>query len=260
MNQPSASHSPSPSLELAQTLDRIRIVLSHTSHPGNIGAAARAMKTMGLSRLTLVNPKCFPHDEAIARSAGADDILLDATLYQTLDDALAGCVFAVAVSARHRSLGPKPLQAREAAPDILNLALGGDVALVFGNETSGLSNEEVQRCQRTVFIPANPDYTSLNLGAAVQLLCYEMRMAAFAGRPPVVTKAVPFASPLATNDDIERLYAHLERVMVTTGFLDPDHPKRLMPKLRRLFGRSELERDEISILRGILDAVEKRIG
>ena len=260
MNQPSASHSPSPSLELAQTLDRIRIVLSHTSHPGNIGAAARAMKTMGVSRLTLVNPKCFPHDEAIARSAGADDILLDATLYQTLDDALAGCVFAVAVSARHRSLGPKPLQAREAAPDILNLALGGDVALVFGNETSGLSNEEVQRCQRTVFIPANPDYTSLNLGAAVQLLCYEMRMAAFAGRPPVVTKAVPFASPLATNDDIERLYAHLERVMVTTGFLDPDHPKRLMPKLRRLFGRSELERDEISILRGILDAVEKRIG
>ena len=164
------------------------------------------------------------------------------------------------MSARHRSLGPKPLQAREAAPDILNLALGGDVALVFGNETSGLSNEEVQRCQRTVFIPANPDYTSLNLGAAVQLLCYEMRMAAFAGRPPVVTKAVPFASPLATNDDIERLYAHLERVMVTTGFLDPDHPKRLMPKLRRLFGRSELERDEISILRGILDAVEKKIG
>lgn len=260
MNQPSASHSPSPSLALAQALDRICIVLSHTSHPGNIGAAARAMKTMGLSRLTLVNPKCFPHDEAIARSAGADDILLDATLCQTLDDALAGCVFAVAVSARHRSLGPKPLQAREAAPDILNLALGGDVALVFGNETSGLSNEEVQRCQRTVFIPANPDYTSLNLGAAVQLLCYEMRMAAFAGRPPVVTKAVPFASPLATNDDIERLYAHLERVMVTTGFLDPDHPKRLMPKLRRLFGRSELERDEISILRGILDAVEKKIG
>lgn len=260
MNQPSASHSPSRSLELEQALGRIRVVLSHTSHPGNIGAAARAMKTMGVSRLTLVNPKCFPHEEAIARSAGADDILHGASMCQTLDEALAGCVFAVAVSARHRNLGPKPSQARDAAPDILNLALGGDVALVFGNETSGLSNDEVQRCQRTVFIPASPEYTSLNLGSAVQLVCYEMRMAAFSGQPPVVTNAVPFASPLATNDDIERFYSHLERVMVTTGFLDPDHPKRLLPKLRRLFGRAELERDEISILRGILDAVEKKIG
>lgn len=260
MNQPSASHSPSPSLELGRPLDRIRVVLSHTSHPGNIGAAARAMKTMGVSRLALVNPKCFPHEEAIARSAGAEDILLAAKVCPTLDEALAGCVFAVAVSARHRNLGPKPSQARDAAPDLVNLARGGDVALVFGNETSGLSNDEVQRCQRTVFIPANPEYSSLNLGSAVQLLCYEMRMAAFAGQPPVVTKAVPFASPLATNDDIERFYSHLERVMVTTEFLDPDHPRRLLPKLRRLFGRAELERDEISILRGILDAVEKKIA
>ena len=217
------------------------------------------MKTMGISRLTLVNPKCFPHDEAIARSAGAEDVLAGASVCETLDEALTGCVFAVAISARHRNLGPKPSQAREAAPAILNLALGGDVALVFGNETSGLSNDEVQRCQRTVFIPSNPEYASLNLGAAVQLLCYEMRMAAFAGQPPVVTKAVPFASPLATNDDIERFYAHLERVMVTTEFLDPELPKRLLPKLRRLFGRAELERDEINILRGILDAVEKKI-
>ena len=217
------------------------------------------MKTMGISRLTLVNPKCFPHDEAIARSAGAEDVLAGASVCETLDEALTGCVFAVAISARHRNLGPKPSQAREAAPAILNLALGGDVALVFGNETSGLSNDEVQRCQQTVFIPSNPKYASLNLGAAVQLLCYEMRMAAFAGQPPVVTKAVPFASPLATNDDIERFYAHLERVMVTTEFLDPEHPKRLLPKLRRLFGRAELERDEINILRGILDAVEKKI-
>ncbi len=134
------------------------------------------------------------------------------------------------------------------------------MALVFGNETSGLSNAEVQRCQRTVFIPANPEYTSLNLGSAVQLLCYELRLAAFEGRPPVVSKAIPFATPLATNDDIERLYAHLERVMVETRFLDPQRPKRLMPKLRRLFARAELERDEINILRGILDAVEKSIA
>ena len=258
MNQPSASHS--PTLPLQNRLDRIRIVLSHPSHPGNIGAVARAMKTMGLSHLTLVNPKSFPHDEAIARAAGAEDILVHSTVCSTLDEALTATVFAVAVSARHRSLGPEPMQAREAAPEVLALAADGDVALVFGNETSGLSNAEVQRCQRTVFIPANPEYTSLNLGSAVQLLCYELRLAAFDGHPPVVTKAIPFASPPATNDDVERFYAHLEQVMITTEFLDPQRPKRLLPKLRRLFGRTELERDEINILRGILDAVEKKIG
>ncbi len=257
MNQPSTSHS--PPLSVDNRLDNIRIVLSRTSHPGNIGAAARAMKTMGLSRLTLVDPKSFPDAEAVTRAVGADDILQNATVCSCLDEALAGTIFAVAVSARHRSLGPEPLQAREAAPEVLALAAGGDVALVFGNETAGLSNADVQRCQRTVFIPANPEYTSLNLGSAVQLLCYELRLAAFDGRPPIVTKAIPFASPPATNDDVERFYAHLERVMVATDFLDPQQPKRLLPKLRRLFGRAELERDEINILRGILDAVEKKI-
>ena len=258
MNQPSTSHS--PPLSVDNRLDNIRIVLSRTSHPGNIGAAARAMKTMGLSRLTLVDPKSFPDAEAVTRAVGADDILQNATVCSSLDEALTGTIFAVAVSARHRSLGPEPLQARQAAPEVLALAAGGDVALVFGNETAGLSNADVQRCQRTVFIPANPEYTSLNLGSAVQLLCYELRLAAFDGRPPIVTKAIPFASPPATNDDVERFYAHLERVMVATEFLDPQQPKRLVPKLRRLFGRAELERDEINILRGILDAVEKKIG
>jgi tRNA/rRNA methyltransferase len=260
MNQPIASHS---SQALAgKALDKIRIVLSHTSHPGNIGAAARAMKTMGLSRLTLVNPKRFPDPEAVTRAVGADDILQQATVCTSLDEALADTVFAVAVSARQRSLGPPPMPAREAAPALLAQAAGaesGIVALVFGNETAGLSNEEVQRCQRTVFIPANPDYTSLNLGSAVQLLCYELRLAAFAGCPPVTSKAVPFASPPATHEDVERFYGHLEQVMVATGFLDPQQPKRLLPKLRRLFGRAELERDEINILRGILDAVERTI-
>lgn len=240
-------------------LGRVRIVLSHTSHPGNIGAAARAMKTMGLSRLVLVNPKRFPDPEAVSRAVGADDVLDRAVVCSSLDEALSGCVFALAASARHRSLGPEPMQAREAAPVVLSRAAEGDVALVFGNETAGLSNAEVQRCQATAFIPANPEYTSLNLGAAVQLLCYELRLAAFAGRPPVITKTISFASPLAANDDVERFYAHLERVMIATEFLDPNQPKRLMPKLRRLFGRSELERDEINILRGVLDAVEKKI-
>ena len=258
MNQPPPSHSPQFLPE--QLLGRIRIVLSHTSHPGNIGAAARAMKTMGLSRLVMVSPKKFPDAEALARAAGADDVLEQARVCASLDDALAGTVFAVAISARHRNLGPEPMQARASAPEILSLATSGEVALVFGNETAGLSNADVQRCQRTVFIPANPGYTSLNLGSAVQLLCYELRLAAFDGKPPVLTKAVPFASPPATNDDIERFHGHLERVMISTGFLDPASPKRLMPKLRRLFGRVDLERDEINILRGILDAVEKKTG
>lgn len=246
--------------EAGRFLDSVRIVLSHTSHPGNIGAVARAMKTMGLSRLTLVSPRQFPSDEAIARSAGAEDVLVHARVCSTLDEALAGTVFAVAVTARHRNLGPKPLPVRAGVPEILEQSSAGEVALVFGNETSGLSNEEVQRCQRTFFIPSNPEYASLNLGAAVQVLCYELRLAAFAGSPPVASKTVPFASPPATNEDVERFYAHLERVMIETGFLDPQKPRRLLPKLRRLFSRAELERDEINILRGILDAVEKRIA
>jgi tRNA/rRNA methyltransferase len=249
-------------------LSRLRIVLSNPSHPGNIGAAARAMKTMGFSRLYLVRPKKFPDPEAVARAAGADDVLLRAVVCETLDEALSGVVFAAALSARHRNLGPECLQAREAASLILEKSEAGksdacdtcDVALVFGNESAGLSNEELQRCQRAVFIPANPDYSSLNLGAAVQLMCYELRLAAYGGRPPEVTRAVPFSSPPASGDDIERFYAHLERVMIRTGFLDPEQPKRLMSKIRRLYGRAALERDEINILRGMLDAVEKRVG
>ena len=259
MNQPSSSSPGSPA-DLSNRLERVRIVLSNTSHPGNIGAAARAMKTMGLSRLFLINPKKYPDDEATARAAGADDVLERAVVCRTLDEALEGTVFSVALSARHRNLGPERSQARETVPLVLDKAAEGQVALVFGNETAGLSNADVQRCQRTVFIPADPEYSSLNLGAAVQVLCYELRLAAYDGRPEEVSRTVPFSSPAATNDDIERFYGHLERIMVNTGFLDPNQPKRLMSKLRRLFGRVAMERDEINILRGILDAVEKNIS
>jgi tRNA/rRNA methyltransferase len=258
MNQPSPSLIDNVISGQRPDLARVRVILSRTSHPGNIGAAARAMKTMGLSRLYLVAPKKYPDPEAVSRAAGADDVLENAVVCATLDEALEGTVFAVALSARHRNLGPIRMQAREAAPLVLGKTVEGDVALLFGNETAGLSNEDVQRCQRTVFIPANPDYSSLNLGAAVQLLCYELRLAAHEGRPAEVSRTVPFASPPATSDDVERFYAHLERVMITTGFLDPAQPKRLMAKLRRLYGRVSLERDEINILRGILDAVEKQ--
>ena len=239
-------------------LDRIRVVLSHTSHPGNIGAAARAMKTMGLTRLLLVNPKRFPDDEAVARSAGADDLLAGARVCSSLDEALADTQFACAVTARQRNLGPPPLAARAAAAEIVARAGDGAVALLFGNESAGLSNAEVQRCQRTVFIPANPGYGSLNLAAAVQILAYELRLAAFDNQPPLGSRTVAFASPPASHQDIERFYQHLERVMVGSGFLDPQRPRRLLPKLRRLFGRAGLEHDEINILRGLLDAIERQ--
>lgn len=238
-------------------LDHIRIVLSHTSHPGNIGAAARAMKTMGLSRLYLVNPKRFPDDEAVARAAGADDLLTQAVCCDSVDQALVDVCFACAVSARHRHLGPPTLPARSAAVELYERTADGDVALLFGNESAGLSNADVQRCQRMLYIPADPAYSSLNLAAAVQVLCYELRLAAFAGAPPAPSRAAPFSSPPASHQDIERFYEHLQRVMISSGFLDPQRPRRLLPKLRRLFARTELECDEIDILRGLLDAIEK---
>lgn len=245
----------------AALLDRVRVVLCRTSHPGNVGAAARAMKTMGLSRLYLVLPLCAVDEVATARAAGADDVLAAAVVCASLDEALAGCVHATALSARPRDLGPAAIGVRAAVPSLLHMAAAGDVALVFGNETSGLSNEELQRCQQAVTIPSDPRFASLNLGAAVQVLAYELRMAAYDGLPPApVTPATPFGSAPATLGEIERFYEHLERVLVATGFHDPARPRRLLPKLRRLFGRAALEKDEINILRGILDSVETPTG
>lgn len=242
-------------------LDRVRIVLCRTSHPGNIGAVARAMKTMGLSRLSLVSPLCEVDAVAEARAAGATDVLAAAVRCDSLVEALAGCVHAIALSARLRDLGPTAIGAREAVGPLLEEAAAGDVALVFGNESSGLTNDELQRCQRAVSIPSNPEFSSLNLGAAVQVMCYELRMAAFNAAPPSpATPATPFSSPPAAIDEIERFYAHLEKALIVTGFHDPARPRRLMPKLRRLFGRAALEKDEINILRGILDAIEKPTG
>lgn len=237
-------------------LSRIRIVLCRPSHPGNIGAAARAMKTMGLSDLRLVSPKQFPDPEADTRATGAVDVLEQAKIHDTLEDALSGTVFAIALSARRRDLGPVIGEPRGMIADLLQQAQHGEVALVFGNETKGMSNEEVMLCQAAVTIPTNPDFSSLNLGSAVQVLCYEARMAAFEGRPPAVdTGVTPFESAPATHDEIEGLYAHLERVMTATGFYNPQSPGRLMAKVRRLFGRSRLEKDEINILRGVLSSV-----
>lgn len=242
-------------------LSRIRVVLCRPSHPGNIGAVARAMKTMGLSSLYLVQPKQFPDPEADTRATGAVDLLEKAKMTASLAESLAGSVFAVALSARQRDLGPTIGQPRETVARLLAEAEHGDVALVFGNETVGLSNEEILHCQAAVTIPTNPDFSSLNLGSAVQVLCYECRMAAFSERPPVAGQGVtPFVSPTASLDEVEGLFGHLESVMTDTGFFNPAQPGRLMPKLRRMFGRVRLEKDEINILRGILASTQVKTG
>lgn len=213
------------------------------------------MKTMGLRRLVLVAPQRFPDDEATARASGAADLLEQAAVCDSLEAALAGSTFSMALSARGRDIGPPVATAREGAATLVERAALGDVALVFGGETSGLSNQDVQRCDLLVTIPTDEVYSSLNLGAAVQVLAYELRMAAAGDRLPPA-KATPFSSQPATRDEIENFFAHLEATMLGTGFLNPQQPSRLLPKLRRLFGRSGLERDEVNILRGFLAAVD----
>ena len=228
------------------------IVLSRPSHPGNIGAAARAMKTMGFSDLRLVAPRVFPAAEADAMASGALDVLQAARVFDSLEAALGDVVHAVGFSARARDLS-HPVQAlREAAPGIVAQAAAGRVALVFGNETFGLSNEELARCRAFVSIPANPAYASLNLAAAVQVACYELATTAGLTAPPPEPERAA-----ATVEEVEALYAHLERAMVASGFLDPEQPKRLMERMRRLYARAGLEREEVRFLRGMLTAFEK---
>ncbi len=211
------------------------------------------MKTMGLKRLYLVNPRRYPDPEATARSSGALDVLEGATVCASLDEALTGTVLAAALTSRRRDLSLPPLAPRDAAPQLLAEAGRGGVALVFGAETSGLTNDEVDRCQMRVLIPANPEYASLNLAAAVQVLAYELRTAALAG---VASPDEP--ANWAGLEEVEGVFGHLEQVMVASGFLDPASPKRLMHRLRRLFARTRLEREEVNILRGILTSVDPR--
>lgn len=228
------------------------MVLVGTSHPGNIGAAARAMKTMGLTALYLVRPRRFPDPEATAMAAAAADVLEGARQWDSLDEALAGTVLAAGLTARQRELAPQPLTPREAAPELLAFARAGPVAVVFGNEASGLTREELQRCRMVVHIPGNPHYHSLNLAAAVQVMGYELRMA--------LSQAGSLeASPreMARHEDMEHFYAHLERTLLAVGFLEPQRSGRSMRRLRRIFDRARLEKDEVSLLRGILKAVAR---
>jgi tRNA/rRNA methyltransferase len=232
-------------------LARVRIVLVETSHPGNIGAAARAMKTMGLEALALVRPRHFPHSEAEAMASRATDILAAARVCSTLDEALAGSVFAVACTARSRDLSHPVLTPREAAARMIEEARRGPVALVMGPEKYGLKGEDVNRCSVIANIPANPEYSSLNLAAAVQLFAYEVRLAA-----EQIETLPQQTYPPAPHEDVEQFIAHLEQTMIDIGFLDPASPKRLMQRMRRLFARARLEREEVNILRGILAAAQ----
>ena len=233
----------------------MRVVLVHTSHPGNIGASARAMHTMGLSRLVLVAPAKFPHPDAEAMATGAAALLARATVVATLEEALAGCALAVGLSARPRTFAGRVMSIREASREALARAGDGEVAIVFGTEMSGLSNEELAQCGIAATIPANPGYSSLNLAAAVQVAAYELRMAAGEGG---VWRAPRFTA--ATHDEVESLHAHAQQTLQAMGFLDPRRPRRLMPRLRRLFGRAGLEREEVNILRGILSRIDELIG
>ena len=230
----------------------IRIVLVETSHPGNIGAAARAMKTMCLEDLVLVSPAEFPHTDASARASGAGDILERARVTDTLDEALAGCALVAGTSARRRGIGPPELAPQECAMRLASAAARQDVALVFGRERTGLTNEELSRCHILVNIPSNPEYSSLNLAAAVQVLGYEWMLANGVG--PV---AAPSEDTPATAEEMERFYEHVESAALETGFLDPANPKHLMRRIRRLFNRARPDQNEVHILRGLLSALQR---
>lgn len=235
-------------------LSRIRVVLVNTSHPGNIGAAARAMLTMGVSRLVLVNPKHFPAAEAVAMASGADSVLAQVQIVTTLPEALSDCVWAAGFSARPREFAGRVFSVR----DMAEVAAGilykreNDIALVFGTEMSGLSNEDLARCSTVVTIPANMQYSSLNLAAAVQVATYEIRTTLLSNK---VWQPPRFAP--ASHEEIERLFVHAQRTLTQSGFLNPKRPKRLMPRLRRLFVRAGLEKEEVNILRGILAQMDR---
>jgi tRNA/rRNA methyltransferase len=226
--------------------DNIRVILSHTSHPGNIGAAARAMKTMGLRHLYLINPYRFPDPQATAMAAGADDILDNAVICASIDEALHGVAFTVAMTARLRDISIEVKTPREAMPELLQQATAQPAALLFGTEMSGLTNEEMGKAQVLANIPTDPDFSSLNLAAAVQVMSYELSVAA-QGFVPKVVEVQP-----ATHEQMEGYYAQLEKTLFEIGFFTTQNPARLMQRLRRLYARARPEPDEVNILRGIL--------
>jgi len=232
--------------------DNLRIVMVETSHPGNIGAAARAMKAMGQRHLYLVKPAIFPSAEVTARAAGADDLLEHAVVCNSLEEAVHDCVLVVGATARVRRVPWTVEGPREGAARIVETARTGCVAVVFGREDNGLNNEELGLCNTVVQIPTHPDFTSLNVAAAVQIVCYEILQTAGAG-----TVAREDGAPLATAEHMRQLYEHFAACMAEVGFYNPRKPRLLMRRLQRLFNRAQLDLNEINILRGFLTAVQE---
>ncbi|CAK0749978.1 tRNA (cytidine/uridine/adenosine-2'-O-)-methyltransferase TrmJ [Gammaproteobacteria bacterium] len=231
-------------------LSNVRIVLVRTSHPGNIGAAARAMKTMGLRQLSLVSPKTFPSPEATARATSAEDLLQETKVYSTLAEAVADCGIVIGASGRSRQIPWPEHTPRSAAA--LALSQTAPVAIIFGNESTGLSNVELDQCHAVLRIPTHPEQHSLNVAAAVQIVAYELHLAT-SNVPKVIETS---RTPVATFEDVERFYVHLEETLIQIGFLDPEKPGLLMRRLRRLFQRAQLDATELQLLRGILRAAQ----
>jgi len=236
-------------------LKNIRIVLVEPSHPGNIGGAARAMKNMGLEQLTLVSPQSFPDENASARAAGADDILASAVIVDNLQTAIHDCTWVYASSARLRSLSWPQFSPYEAASKIVAESHDSKVAVVFGRERTGLSNAELDLCQYLIHIPTNEQFSSLNLAAAVQVICYEIFSSEHSN---IAASEKNTEEKLVSQEEMQRFYDHLESVLIAIDFMDPAQPKKLMRRMRRLFNRSQITEIEMNILRGILTAVGKQ--
>ncbi|EPC8366246.1 tRNA (cytosine(32)/uridine(32)-2'-O)-methyltransferase TrmJ [Vibrio cholerae] len=239
-------------------LERVKVVLVGTTHSGNIGSAARAMKVMGLSQMVLVDPQCQVDAQAIALAAGASEIALNAQIYPKLEAAVADCGLVVGTSARSRTLEWPMLEPRECGEKLISEANQHSVAMVFGRERTGLTNDELQLCHYHVCVPANPEYSSLNLAMAVQLLSYEVRMAYLALQQSSQSSTLQEEYP--RHQELERFYAHLEQVIMQTEFISAQQPGQVMNKLRRMFTRARPESQEINILRGILTSVQKSIS
>ena len=231
----------------------IRIVLVGTTHPGNIGAVARAMMNMGLSELALVKPKHFPHKDATARASGAIGVLENAVVVSSLREALTDCVYVVGASARPRTIEWPSMGPRDCAQRLLLESKEGKVAAVFGPEKSGLHNDDLDLCHTLLTIPTDPDFSSLNLAMAVQVLCYELHVAGTVDAGPVSESD----APPATAAEMEHFYTHLEQVMIDIEFLDTDNPRYLMRRMRRLFIRARPDKNEVNILRGLLTAIDR---
>src|SRR5690606_11334262 len=243
----------------ADPFSNIRIVLVNTTHPGNIGGTARAMKNMGLKNLYLVEPKEFPSDKAVWRSAGATDVLDNAVVVDTLDEAIAGCGLGVGTSARERRIPWPLLDPRECGESVWQEAGQHQVAVVFGREDRGLTNEELHKCNYHVHIPANPKYSSLNLATAVQVICYEIRMAHLLATEGKTLTQHTWDMPPASAESLDAYYKHLEETLVALDFLDPANPKQTMTRLRRLYNRVRLDQMELNILRGVLTAMQNYV-